>query len=57
MFLVRLYPWDFELSVKENMLATGFSNVSNETLGVYPGTGVDGEGVGSWLEYADELPV
>jgi hypothetical protein len=51
---VRAYPADLTWSVNENMDATGFSNVSNETLGVYiPAVGDtkllrcgDGEGNG-----------
>ena len=36
-FRPRLYPSVFTCSVKLNMLAAGFSNVSNETLCVYVG--------------------
>lgn len=33
---LRAYPSDLTWSVNENMLAAGFSNVSNDTFGVYP---------------------
>lgn len=49
MLRVLEYPSVFTERVKENIDATGFSNVSNETLGVYPawGAGLCGAGDGT----------
>ncbi|KAK2462425.1 hypothetical protein APHAL10511_005559 [Amanita phalloides] len=51
----RVYPSLLTRRVNENMLAAGFSKVSKETLGVYPGVeGRGGEDIVEWSDFGDK---